>query len=111
MGHFATISGKQIFFFRQDDGLHLRIEGEDYPLLDDVKVVLLTQGELNVLRVLKDEAILLDYSYPRPIIDPPINDVLSPLEEEEDYDFGLLIFNVMNDTARKKRIYQMNREV
>ncbi len=106
-GHFAQINGHLMMLFRDDESLHLRIDRQDYVITDTTRVAL-ERGRVNVLSIYQGENLVDKFSY-----EPYHPDLVdhwriywTPFITKEDWDFGLYVFNVLNDTGRRNRIYQ-----
>jgi hypothetical protein len=104
-GHFSSREQGFIALYRLHDVLHLRVDRTDVPLTGDVIVTLETAGSRRTLRVLRGDNTIFELEYERPKIDPPLEVDPTPFVEEEHFDFGLFVFNIMADPGRRKRIY------
>lgn len=49
---------------------------------------------------------VLELEYRKPVIDPPLEHDPTPFVEEEHFDFGLFVRNVVSDRTRRERIYR-----
>jgi hypothetical protein len=107
-GHFADLAGHRIYFYRgSDDELHVRVDDLDEPLNRQSRVTLVRRdASTNELQVHHAGLIALELAYARPVLGPPLSHDSTPFVDEEDFDICLLIYDVMSNAARRKRIYR-----
>ena len=104
-GSISRAHGRITALYALDGNLHFWIDKEDVVLTDDVVVEFKRlQNGSNHIRLVRDETILLDWIYERPVIEPPLEIDTTAFVDEEDFDFGLFVFNVMNDIGRYTRL-------
>jgi len=99
-GSYGTVDGKLMALFVWEDRLYLRYQDVRLVIAGDTSVRVETHGGLRDLTVLKDGATLLRCTYANPPL-PPDTGVLDPYDEEENYDFGLFVANIINDKSRQ----------
>jgi hypothetical protein len=73
--------------------------------MSDHTVKLLSPGDRRILRVRSATKTVLEITYDAPVIDPPLSEDMTPMVEEEDFDFGLFLANVSRDRGRQDRLY------
>jgi hypothetical protein len=107
-GHFAELSEALVCFYRSINGkLYLKLDAEDFELLDDVVVSHRRENATKSrLTVLHRGVLIFDWLYRRPTINPPLGLDPTPFIDEEDFDIALMISKVMNDRGRRDRIYR-----
>ena len=107
-GHFADLSGHQICFYRgHDEHIHVRVDDLDVQLDGETSVTLLrSDTQTNRFLLYRRGSDLVDLTYIRPVLDPPLAYDPTPFVDEEDHDIFLLIHNVMTDAARRERLYR-----
>lgn len=98
-GWIGRIGNDEVLFYKHGGALYLFIRGRTFPA-NGTQAHLTAQGKTRRFELRHDGDSLLDLTYSTPTISPPINDVLSPGESEEDYDYALFLKNVLNDPAR-----------
>jgi hypothetical protein len=105
-GHFAALGESEVVFFRQDDQLSLSVDGEIFPLLEGVKLEWENSHGLSRIRLRDGDSILRSIEYTAgPASYPPIEEDPTPFVEREDWDFGLFVHAVLEDSERSERIY------
>jgi hypothetical protein len=103
-GHIAYLNGHMLALYRDTGVLHFRIDDNDFALTRQTRIEL-ARGDVNILKVVRDDVMLLEWTYKPPIIEPPLDMDPTPFVEEEDFDFGLFVYNVTKDAGRRNRIY------
>lgn len=94
-----------------------KLNGELYLKADALQSLLITgditaqvedgDGRRALLLVRGDGSPLLTVWYLPPVIDPSLeDDYVSSFVEEEDFDFGLFVRNVINSPRRRREIYR-----
>jgi len=104
-GHIAVVDGYPVCLYRLDGELNLRIGAVTVELMDDASVRLTGEG-IRVLSIRRRGVECCKWSYARPVIDPPLSKDTTFGVEEEHFDFGLFVRNVMADPARRERMYR-----
>lgn len=102
-GHFSKVDHHMVILYRDDDSLHLRVDKSDV-VLDQRCTASLLRGDRQVLTIQRDGNTILSLDYARPAIDPPL-DMDPTWTEEQDFDFGLFVYNVLKNADRRARIY------
>lgn len=104
-GHIAVIDGYAVCLYRERGRLHLRIGAVDSEITDDTSAEL-AQGKVSVLTLSRHAVGCFRWMYKRPVVEPPLDIDPTPFVEEEDFDFGLFVRNVMANPERRQRIYR-----
>jgi hypothetical protein len=97
-GAYTYLAGTLTVFYRVDDDLYLRHGNQTIALTGAVASWQTGAGRA---RLQVDELVLAYQPEPGPVE----GDVTS-FVEDEDFDFGLFIANVLNDPGRRERIYR-----
>ena len=105
-GHFAHLDGHVMILYRDMEVLHFRVDDADVALTDASRVELQQENGWHRLIVNEATGPLLQLLYKRPNPDPPLESDPTSFVEEEDFDFGVFVHNVVNDSARHTRIYR-----
>ncbi|MCX7806595.1 MAG: hypothetical protein N3A38_15630 [Planctomycetota bacterium] len=104
-GHFSFQLGCFCALFRCQGKLFLRF-GDDLLEIADRTVARLEDTPSGRILIVEESGKeLFRKTYPKPVIDPPLDGLMTPMGEEEDFDFGLFIHNVLNDKRRKQAIF------
>ena len=104
-GHFSKLDGKMAALLRENGVLHFRVNQLDVELSDDTEAVWERRPGLHTLTLTRDGKRILRLAYSPPVIDPPLEVDPTPFVEEEHFDFGLFVHNVLQDKGRRERIY------
>lgn len=99
-GYYTKLGEQLACLYLASGKLTLRI-GDESCVLVDTKTELLGDG-LRTLRVKKGEQAVMRVSYPNPV-NPPMELDFS-IAEEEDFDFGLFVHNVVSSEDRVKHL-------
>lgn len=108
-GSFARLDTHLVLLYRQADMLHLRVDNTDTELTDDTCIELV-RGETNVLMVVRDNVPILCLEY-KPHVTDEIDQwrmYLNPFIEEEHLDFGLFVWEVVQNAERRSAIYRQH---
>lgn len=97
-GYFAKLGDQNAFLYASAGKLVLRI-GDESCVFADQKTEFGGDG-LRTLRVKKGDQAVMRVSYPNPV-NPPM-ELDFTFSEEEDFDFGLFIHNVLSSEDRVK---------
>jgi hypothetical protein len=101
-GHFASLAGEMVIFYRKDAYLYVGCGGNRWPADEATIRWEPERGHSRFAVVEGDrEVFALTYS-----MDFPGPELVTSFSEPEDWDFGLFIYNVVNDPARAARIYR-----
>ncbi len=103
-GSFARLDDHMVVLYRYEGQLHLRIDASDIELTQDTRAEF-TKGSRNRLRVVRAGLVLFALSYKPRRLQPPLDADMTPFVEEEDFDFGLFVYNVLNEQKRRERVY------
>ncbi len=109
-GSFSELGDHLIFLFRIDDNLHLIIDNKEVTLPVYIKVIRfedISDGTIS-LKIIDNisNKVVSELKYQKPNIYPPLNLDPTPFIDEEDFDYGLFLSNVLNDINRRNRIYR-----
>lgn len=99
-GYFAALGRTPVVFYAHRGDFHLRA-GEDVQSLSGATVEVTGEG-LRTLRILKNGEVVLRVAYANPV-NPPMELDLS-MAEEEDFDLGLFVKNVVGSPKRRERM-------
>jgi len=98
-GWIGKIGNEQVLLYKRDGKLRLLARGNECDT-DRAEVLLTSVGADRNFKFRCDGNCILEVTYASPRISPPISGVLSPGEDEENYDFGILIYNILTNPAR-----------
>lgn len=99
-GWFATLGDSRVVFYRQSGRLWLRLADRTFDLDGDASVDWRVEAGMAVFAVADDDGqVVLRYSTGARS-DPVTSDDPTPFVEDEDWDLGLFIANVMFDEER-----------
>jgi|GEM_PF-1604655 len=98
-GWIGKIGNEQVLLYKRDGKLRLLARGHECDA-DRAEVLLTIVGADRKFNFRCDGNSILDVIYASPRISPPINGVLSPGEDEENYDFAILVYNILTNPAR-----------
>jgi len=98
-GWIGRIGDDEVLFYKHAGALYLFVRGSTFSA-NGTEAHLTAHGKTRQFELRRAGDSILDVTYSAPTISPPINDVLSPGESEEHYDYALFLKNVLNDPAR-----------
>ena len=104
-GHIAQLDGHTVILYREAEILRFRIDNDEFELTDNTRIELV-RDDPHILTVYRNGEIAIKFAYTPPIIHPSLEVDPTPFVEEEDFDFGLFVHNVVNDVDRRNRIYR-----
>jgi len=109
-GHFSHLDGKTVALYRDDEVLYFRADHQEIRMTDETRVewqeLPIKEKKIRLhLCILRGESVLFDWVYTHPPYLSPSWNPIAIGSEEEDFDFGLFVYNVNNDSGRKRRIY------
>jgi hypothetical protein len=107
-GFAAILDGYLVALYRHEGQLHVRINRQDL-LLDETTTATLNRAQTHHLMIENRAGQSLNWEYTPPRIDPPLEDDLSACVEEEDFDFGIFVYNIINQPGRRNRIASPDR--
>lgn len=108
-GSYARLSKNTLLLYKLNGELYLKVDAQQpLRITDDITAQIENHDGRKGLLILRDEgSLLLTVWYQPPVIDPPLEqDYVSSFVEEEDFDFGLFVHNVINSSRRRKEIYR-----
>jgi hypothetical protein len=98
-GWIGKIGKEQVLLYKRGGKLRLLARGHECDA-DRADVLLASVGADRNFKFRCDGNSILDVTYTSPLISPLINDILSPGEDEENYDFAILVYNILTNPAR-----------
>ena len=106
-GHYGKINNEIVMLYKKDNSLYLNLKNKEIPLNDkNVSFSFERIGKNNKFSINSGSDILYSEIYPSCIYDPVnIADFDFNEDREEDQDFFLFVYNVMQDKERQKRLY------
>jgi len=109
-GYFGKVNNENVLFYRKDDGLFIKVNNQEIALYDEnIKLSFERIGENIRFIIYQGNEVLYQVIYPSCIYDP-INMIDPDFNSyrEEDQDFFLFVYNVMQDKEWQNRIYEQN---
>lgn len=100
-GIFGRLGTESAVLYKRDGRLRLYVNRDDLDL-SDVQSRFSSEGHRRRLQLSGRQGLLLDVDYNAPDINPPVNGVLTPGEDEENYDFALLLHNILVSPERRQ---------
>jgi hypothetical protein len=108
-GHYIRRDAGLLMIYRENGILTFSVNNREISLDDpNVSVSFIRAGHNNIFSIKHREQVFYQITYPSTLYDP-LNRYDFSCYEEEDRDFLLFVFNVMNDSRRKKSIYSFPR--
>ena len=108
-GWFGSLGGTPVALFVREGTLNLLV-GDKLLRVDENTTARLTgQGGNRVLTVYIKSSRQVTLPYRRPTPWPPVEVDPTPMIEEEDYDYGLFLRNMIEDPERQRRILLRSR--
>lgn len=105
-GLFAEVEETLLMFYRQDGDLFFQVEQERININNTVFSIL-DRGKTDTLFILmQGDHVLLRFTYDHNALDGLIAGDDTAFADEEDFDFCLLVHNVISDEGRRKRIFR-----
>lgn len=106
-GHFGEVNNKIVMFYRKDKNLYLNLENREISLCDStINLSFERIDKNNKFSINRGNDILYSVIYPSCIYDPlNIADFDFNSDREEDQDFFLFVYNVMQNKEWQSRIY------
>ncbi|MFI9163443.1 hypothetical protein [Kitasatospora aureofaciens] len=101
-GHYGELAGTGVVFYRDTDGLHVRV-GERECRVDAATAVRHWVRESECVLAIGQFA---ELRYPAPSEWSDLEKDMTPFIDAEDFDLGLFIANVARDRDRAERIYR-----
>jgi len=111
-GRFAMINNRVVLLFRYSGLLYLQCDHSRTEISDSLQVQLVSKnddrGHVWHICIKESDRVLLDESYIAQSADYAIFDP-TPFVEEEDFNFGVLLKNVVSSRDRRDRFYRQKR--
>lgn len=106
-GHFGKVNDEIVMFYKKDNSLYLNLKNKDISLYDkNVRLSFERIGKNNKFTINRGNDVLYSVIYPSCLYDPVnIVDFDFNDDREEDQDFFLFVYNVMQDKDWQRRIY------
>jgi|GEM_PF-2735180 len=103
-GFYSLLGSYRVLFFENEGGLFIQINGKRYLVESETRVEH-KRGFCSNKFILWNqiEKYRQTIKYPINKLDPPIEDSFT-MSEEEDFDFGLFLCNVLSDDPRLNRL-------
>jgi len=101
-GHYTTLAGTRVVFYRHAGDLWLRIGDRVWKLAGDTSVAWSNADGISLLVVTESGRQLANLEYESEGKD---EDDLTAFGSDEDWDIGLFLSNVLHDQGRRQRIY------
>ncbi len=105
-GAYARVGEHLACLYRCGDRLFFSLDGKRTEVSEDAAAHLRRRGEARVLTIRQGNLTLVEWEYRLPPVNPPLEEDPTPFVDAEDFDFGLFVSNVLNDGARKDRIFR-----
>ena len=102
-GHYSRAGGQLTVFYRIDDSFYLWLTGRQWSAESSL-IAWSNRGNESCLTVQDSSGIRAEIRYEVQPRDP--RDI-TPFAEDEDWDFGLFVTNVLNSPERSGRIYRV----
>lgn len=103
-GWFSVLGGVFVLFFRHAGRLWLRVGDKTFDLDTEPTVEWRREGGMSILMVADDEGELVLRYRAGPRSGPPLSDDSTPFVDEEDWDLGLFVSNVVLDEERSELV-------
>jgi len=109
-GSFSELGKHLVFLFRIDETLHLVIDNEHIVLDNNIRIIRVSDKSdetitFMIIDIFSNETII-EIKYQKPNIYPALEFDPTPFVDEEDFDYGLFLSNVLNDVDRRNRVYR-----
>lgn len=108
-GFFAHLGGEPLVLYRDSGRLWLYHAGSSVSFAA-ANVQYARKGIKRELRYQLADGVHRVVAYTMPELDPPLEFDPTPFVEEEDFDFGLFLFNVSRDVDRQNRLFRNEAE-
>jgi hypothetical protein len=110
-GHYASLDGTRAVLYRSGGKLWLQLDGKARPLAPGGRNVHWSRrGDSSQLILLDNGDVIAAAEYHPRLVGPPLRDDPTPFVEDEDWDFGLFVQNVLMNLDRARRIYTDSEE-
>lgn len=105
-GMFADIGEHKLALFRHDKML-LKVDDSIIELDEGTSALIEKKKQSHSLLIRTGEQMILELDYHPMVLDPPLDIDPTPFVEEEDFCFALFLYNIINDKARLRRVYNL----
>ena len=105
-GWYSLLGGQMVSLYALGGDLYLLMNGKSYHLDHGSSVEFSRQASENELTLRQNGEVLAKLRYLRPEIDPSLDEDPSGFVDEEDFDFGLFVFNVLANQDRREVLTQ-----
>jgi hypothetical protein len=107
IGFCGNTGGHRAFLYRWQGELRIRVDdGLPIPVTDDLSVLWVRSGNQVRFALMQNGNAIIDFHYLQSEDLSNIKDDPTPFVEAEDFDFFLLIRNVLTDPGRKDRMFR-----
>lgn len=103
-GVFAQLGKTMMLLYRFNKQLYLQIADHKLEISNRVRASLI-KADFCTLIIKSGEDIIFRLEYLPLVISPPLETIVTPFAEEEDFDFGLFVHNIINDPGRSLRVF------
>lgn len=108
-GLYTQSNDNFLLLYRPGQDLRFRYGTDEIKIDQTVTAKLEHSPQNNILVLLRGTLPILRCCYHRRIPDPSLEEDLTPFVEEEDFDFGLLVRNVINDQTRQQQFFRVDK--
>ena len=105
-GRYSIINNHFLGFYRDKNLLHFRLDDQDFILEENIKFSFTFSGSDRLIHISSENETLSSYSYSLKDAIIPLEQDITPFIEAEDFDFGLFVFNVIQNAHRRGEIFQ-----
>ncbi|HRI56356.1 MAG TPA: hypothetical protein PK170_04585 [Anaerolineae bacterium] len=107
-GVVSRLDGHLVILFRENHGLYLRVDDLRVELTNDARVEL-EIGSKNALFIVRNEVPLVRLEYEAYMADKTDQwrMYLDPFIQDDHFDFGLFLFNTLNDLQKRDAVYSV----
>ena len=105
-GGYSLVGQALLALYRKNEDLFVWIDNREFLVSDTVSSALIEEGDQKIFRLLDNERPIATFKYSPPVSEIPRGLDPTPFVEEEDFDFGLFLHNVLTEPGRRKRVYR-----
>lgn len=105
-GGCSIVNGVLVCLYRTKEKLYFRLDEREFELMDDVTSTISNEGSCRVFKLIRNGNLLINFKYPVPTSEVPLQLDPTPFIEDEDFDFLLFVHNVLEQTGRRQRVYR-----
>ncbi len=106
-GVYVKIDDVFVAFYRVGLRLFFSVDEQVLPLDEGVTCSLKQERQMKTLSFFRSNKLIFSWTYVDPLPENWFENDPTPMVEQEDFDLGLLVRNVLSDQGRMKRIFQM----